>query len=260
MLKTLITTRYVTPLREGGSLPAIVEANDQGLYVLKLRGAGQGVKALIAEVIAGELGRALGFKVPELALLELDPAIGRAEPDPEIRDLLNASVGTNVGLDYLPGSVMFDPLVPPAPDALTASKLVWFDAFITNVDRTPKNPNLLLWHRQLWLIDHGAALYFHHGWDDALARAQTPFSQVKDHVLLPFASRLQDAATALTGLLSSAVIEAAIAAVPDAWLTHEPRFPTPAEHRDAYRQYFEARLGAAPIFLAQSLRARSELV
>jgi hypothetical protein len=247
MLKTLVTTRYVTPLREGGSLPAIVEANDDGLYVLKLRGAGQGVKALIAEVIAAELARALGLKVPVLALLELDAAIGRAEPDGEIRDLLKASVGTNVGLDYLPGSVMFDPIVGPAPDAAIASRIVWFDAFITNVDRTARNPNLLIWHRQLWLIDHGAALYFHHAWDDALTRAKSPFKQIKDHVLLPFATRLAEEGAAMAAQLTPAIIDAALDAVPDAWLVNEPQFPTPAAHRDAYRQYFLARLTASPL-------------
>lgn len=245
MLKKLNTTRYVTPLREGGSLPAIVEANDDGLYVLKLRGAGQGVKALIAEIIAGELARSLGLQVPELALMELDAAIGRAEPDEEIRDLLKASVGTNVALDYLPGSVMFDPIVGPAPDALIASCIVWFDALITNVDRTAKNPNLLLWHKRLWLIDHGAALYFHHSWDDYLTRATVKFGQVKDHVLLPFATKLAEVGPALTKLLTPGVLQAALNEVPDAFLTGE--FPTPAEHRDAYRQYFEARLKAGPL-------------
>ncbi len=259
-MKTLITTRYVTPLREGGSLPAIVEASDDGLYVLKLRGAGQGVKALIAEVIAAELGRSLGLKVPEPALMELDAAIGRAEPDEEIRDLLKASVGTNVALDYLPGSVMFDPIVGPAPDGATASRVVWFDAFITNVDRTAKNPNLLVWHRQLWLIDHGAALFFHHAWDDALARAKSPFVQIKDHVLLPFATQLQEEGAAMAARLTPAMIDAAVTAVPDAWLGNEPQHPTVAAHREAYRQYFLARLGAAPIFLAECLRARSALV
>ncbi len=246
-MKKLTTTRYVTPLREGGSLPAIVEANDDGLYVLKLRGAGQGVKALIAEIIAGELARSLGLQVPELALMELDAAIGRAEPDEEIRDLLKASVGTNVALDYLPGSVMFDPIVGPAPDALTASRIVWFDALITNVDRTPKNPNLLLWHRSLWLIDHGAALYFHHSWDDYLARAIAKFGQVKDHVLMPFATKLAEVGPAMTASLTPEVLKAALNEVPDAFLTGEPQFATPAEHRDAYRQYFEARLKAGPL-------------
>lgn len=237
MLKTLTTTRYVTPLREGGSLPAIVEANDDGLYVLKLRGAGQGVKALIAELICASLARAAGLNVPEVALMELDAAIGRAEPDEEIRDLLKASVGTNVALDYLPGSVMFDPLVGPAPDSLVASTIVWFDAFVSNVDRTAKNPNLLWWHRQLWLIDHGAALYFHHAWDGALARAKAPFPQVKDHVLLPFATRLPEAAEAMRAALTPEVLDAAVESVPPAWL---------GEHRGDYQQYFRARLLAAP--------------
>ncbi len=260
MLKTLHTTRYVTPLREGGSLPALVEASDEGLYVLKFRGSGQGIKALIAEVIAGELGRALGLKVPELALMELDSAIGRAEPDEEIRDLLKASVGTNVALDYLPGSVMFDPVVGPVPEGLTASRIVWFDAFITNVDRTPKNPNLLVWHRRLWLIDHGAAMFFHHAWDNFLLSAQTPFKPIKDHVLLPFATQLELEGAQLAAQLTPDVIDAAVASVPDAWLENEPHFASVAAHRLAYCQYLQARVAAAPIFLAESLRARSELV
>src|SRR5215203_5620778 len=167
MLRTVYATRYVTPLREGGSLPAIVEADDLGLYVLKFRGAGQGPLALVAELIAGEIGRALGLKVPELVLVEVDAALGRNEPDPEIRDLLRASVGLNLALDYLPGSTMFDPAARDTADRDMASRAVWFDAFITNVDRTAKNPNLLYWHKVLHFIDHGAALYFHHDWDSA---------------------------------------------------------------------------------------------
>jgi hypothetical protein len=160
-LRTVTATRYVTPLREGGSLPAIVEADDDGLYVLKFRGAGQGPKALIAELVAGELGRALGLPVPDIVFVELDAALAGTEPDPEIQDLLKASVGLNLALDYLPGSVMYDPLVERIEPSL-ASSVVWFDAYITNVDRTPRNANMLMWHKKLWLIDHGAALYFHH--------------------------------------------------------------------------------------------------
>ncbi|MET0404010.1 MAG: HipA family kinase, partial [Cystobacter sp.] len=183
-MKTLTATRYVTPLREGGSCPAIVEAEDSGMYVLKFRGAGQGIKALVAEIISGELARAFGLRVPELVFLELDAALGRAEPDGEIRDLIKASAGLNLGMDYLPGSITFDPTVShPTPSPAEASALVCLDAYVTNVDRTPKNPNLLCWHSALWLIDHGASLYFHHSWDDYLERSQSRFPAVKDHVL-----------------------------------------------------------------------------
>ncbi len=189
-LRTVTATRYVAPLHEGGSLPAIVEADDEGLYVLKFRGAGQGPKALIAELIGGELARVAGLPVPELVLIELDAELARTEPDPEIQELIRASAGLNIALDYLPGSVMFDP-VAVKPDAALASAIVWFDAFVSNVDRMPNNTNMLMWHRGLQLIDHGAALYFHHAWDNALGRAKDPFTRIKDHVLLPFASALQ---------------------------------------------------------------------
>src|SRR5215217_5981952 len=187
MPKTIVATRYVTPLREGGSLPAIVEADDAGLYVVKFRGAGQGAKALIAEFIAAELAKAAGLRVPEMVLVDLDPALGRNEPDSEIRELLRASVGLNLALDYLPGSAMFDPAAKEAVDAGLASEAVWFDALVTNVDRTPRNANLLCWHRKLYLIDHGAALYFHHNWpatpEDLEQTARSPFAAVRDHVL-----------------------------------------------------------------------------
>jgi hypothetical protein len=181
LLRTVEATRYVTPLREGGSLPAVVEADDLGTYVLKFRGAGQGRKALIAEIVAGEIARALGLLVPEIVLANLDPKLARAEPDPEIQDLIRASVGLNLALDYLPGSLGFDPLVePPGPDL--ASRIVWFDALVTNVDRTPRNPNLLTWHDRLWLIDHGASLYFHHAWQGWEATSKRPFAAARDHV------------------------------------------------------------------------------
>src|SRR5689334_8585079 len=195
MLRTVTATRYVTPLREGGSLPAVIEADDDGLYVLKFRGAGQGPRALIAELVAGEIARAAGLPVPEIVFACLDADLARTEPDPEIQDLIRASVsrvdgsgGLNLALDYLPGSVAFDPLAWQ-PDAALASRIVWFDAFVTNLDRTPRNTNMLVWHDKLWLIDHGAALYFHHASSaDFGARATSPFPAIKDHVLLPFAS------------------------------------------------------------------------
>jgi len=197
-LRTVIATRYVTPLREGGSLPAIIEADDDGMYVLKFSGAGQGPKALIAELVAGEVARAAGLPVPEIVLVELDPELARTEPDPEIQALIRASAGLNLALDYLPGAVTFDPIAEK-PDADLASAVVWFDAYVTNVDRTPRNTNMLIWHRRLWLIDHGATLYFHHTWNDYLERSRAPFPMIKDHVLLRFASALREVDATMTG-------------------------------------------------------------
>lgn len=188
-LRTINVTRYVTPLREGGSLPAIVEADDDGMYVLKFRGAGQGPKALIAELVSGELARAAGLRVPEIVFANLDAVLARSEPDPEIQELLAASAGLNLALDYLPGSITFDPVVDSVDEAL-ASRIVWFDSFVTNVDRTPRNSNMLIWHKELWLIDHGASLYFQHAWQNWDEAARRPFAQVRDHILLPFADDL----------------------------------------------------------------------
>ena len=203
-MRTVAVTRYVTPLREGGSVPAIVEADDDGMYVLKFRGAGQGPKALIAELLAGEIGRAADLPVPEIVLIQLDPDLARTEPDPEIQDLIRASGGLNVALDYLPGAVTFDP-VTHRPAAALASAIVWFDAFVTNVDRTARNTNMLMWHRQLHLIDHGAALYFHHAWDDDyLERSRDPFARIREHVLLPFASALAGGAREHAGAADAA--------------------------------------------------------
>jgi hypothetical protein len=255
-MKSLTVTRYVTPLREGGSLPAVVEASDDGLYVMKFRGAGQGKKALIAELIAGELARALGLPMPELAFLELDPKFGLNEPHDEIRDLLNASSGLNLGLDYLPGSITFDPAVPGAMDTALASRLVLFDALVMNVDRTPKNPNLLTWHQRLWLIDHGAALYFHHGWADPAQSARSPFKAIAQHVLLPFASQLEAVKLDVT----RAQLEAILALVPDAWLEGEPGFTGAADVRAAYLSFFETRLAHRALFEQEALRARAQLV
>jgi hypothetical protein len=260
VLPTLIATRYVTPLREGGSVPAIVECDDDGLYVMKLRGAAQGLKALIAELLSAELGQALQLPVPRAALVVLDAALGRAERDQEINELLNASVGLNFALDYLPGSLTFDPVAKPPPTGAEASAIVWFDALLTNVDRTAKNPNLLVWHRRLWLIDHGAALYFQHDWGgDFLERAKSPFSPIREHVLLPWADQLEAQAERLLKQLTPSVIAAAVDAVPDDWLTREARFATPALHREAWKAYFAARVKAGPLFLAEALRARQQL-
>jgi hypothetical protein len=252
--------RYVTPLREGGSLPAIVEADDDGTYVLKFVGAGQGRRALVAELLAGQIGRALGLLVPEIVLLHLDPVLGRSDPDPEIQALITASGGLNLGLDYLPGSIAYDPALAPPPDAALAAEVVWFDAYISNVDRTVRNNNLLLWHKQLWLIDHGASLYFHHSWDDYLARSQGRFPQIKDHVLLPLAERIDHADQRLAARLDEDPLAEIVAAIPDAWLGDEPRFGSIEEHRAAYLAYLVARLAAPRAFVEEAERARAQLL
>ncbi|HEX5874985.1 MAG TPA: HipA family kinase [Pyrinomonadaceae bacterium] len=254
-MRTVNTTRYVTPLREGGSLPAIIEADDDGMYVLKFRGAGQGTKALIAELIAGELARAAGLPVPELVFVSLDPEIAKTEPDPEIQDLIRASGGLNLGLDYLPGSVMFDP-VADKPDADLASRIVWFDAYVTNVDRTPRNANMLMWHRKLWLIDHGAALYFHHAWTDMDQRSKDPFRLIKEHILLPFANALETADQAMTAVITADVIKGIVDLVPDEWMTENSPFSTTTEHRQAYVDYLARRLDAPRHFVEEAIRAR----
>jgi hypothetical protein len=258
-IRTICVTRYVTPLREGGSLPAIVEADDDGLYVLKFRGAGQGVKALIAELIAGELARLLGLAVPEIVFAELDLDLSRVEPDPEIQDLLKASTGLNLALDYLPGSITFDPLVEKV-DAAQASDVVWFDAFITNVDRTARNTNMLMWHKRLWLIDHGASLYFHHNWQTFENHISRPFVQIKDHVLLSRASDLHATNSRFTELLSRKKIDDIVALIPDAWLSGEQSFNSVSEHRQAYAEFLERRLNSAEVFVEEAERARRMLV
>jgi hypothetical protein len=258
-MRTVGATRYVTPLHEGGSLPAIVEADDDGMYVLKFRGAGQGPKALIAELVAGEIARAAGLPIPEIVLIELDPDLARTEPDPEIQELIKASAGLNIALDYLPGAVMFDPLAEkPAPRL--ASDIVWFDAFVTNVDRTPRNANLLMWHRQLQLIDHGAALYFHHSWTGYMQRAADPFTRVKDHVLLPFAKELPESDARMSGLITSRVVEDIVALIPEAWLGNDAIFATSGANREAYTNYLQQRLTQPHAFVQEAIRARSQLV
>ena len=222
-------------------MPAIIEANDLGTYVLKFRGAGQGPKALVAEIVAGEIARHLELLVPEVVLMELDPALARAEPDPEIQDLIRASAGLNLALDYLPGSLGFDPLVEP-PGAGLASRILWFDALVTNVDRTPRNTNLLHWHGRLWLIDHGAALYFHHVWKDWKAAGKRPFAAARDHVLLPFAKTILEADAALAPQLTPDVLRKIVGLVPDEWLGKEPGFEDTAAVRAAYLEFLTSRL------------------
>ena len=252
MLRTVCATRYVTPLREGSSLPAIIEADDLGLYVLKFRGAGQGPLALVAELIAGEIGRALGLNVPELVFVEVDAAFGRNEPDEEIRDLLRASVGLNLALDYLPGSTMFDLAAGDTADARLASQVVWFDAFVTNVDRTVKNPNLLYWHKALYLIDHGAALYFHHNWQNAEQFVESAFPLIRDHVLLPWAAVIEAAGADLCEKLNPAVLSGIVDQVPDTWLS--------AAKRPAYVDLLARRLSVSHNFVQEAIRARAKLV
>src|SRR5476651_2735727 len=213
-LRTVNVTRYVTPLREGGSLPAIAGADDGFLYVLKFRGAGQGAKALIAELIGGEIARKLGFKVPEIVFANLDEAFGRTEPDEEIQDLLKASVGLNLALHYLSGAITFDATVTPV-DAKPASQIVWLDCLLMNVDRTARNTNMLIWHKELWLIDHGAALYFHHSWDNWQEQAKRPFVQVKDHVLLAKASELAIVDEEFKAILTTERIKKIVDLIPD---------------------------------------------
>lgn len=251
-LRTVAITRYVTPLREGGSLPALVEADDEGLYVLKFRAAGHGVLALTAELLAGEIGRALGLPVPELVFARLERELARTEPDPEIHALIHDSAGLNLALDYLPGSVNFDPVVHHMPGEV-ASRVVWFDAFVSNVDRTPRNTNMLMWHRTPWLIDHGSTLYFHHspGWEADAGRARDPFAPIKSHVLLHLASRIEQEDAHLASLLTPEVMGDIVALVPDDWLGRDAD-----RERDAYRKYFLDRLAAPRPFAAEAARAR----
>jgi len=247
-LRSVTATRYVTPLREGGSLPGLLEADDDGLYVCKFRGAGQGVKALVAEVIAGELARALRLAVPDIVVIELDPALGAAEPDPEIQDLITGSAGANVGLDFLPGALPYTPAAGLQPSPEVAAEVVWLDALVTNVDRTPRNPNLLVWHERVWLIDHGAALYVHHrDWDPA-GDAALAFPAIRDHVLLPCAGSIHEADERLAPRLSPEVVRAAVDLVPPGWA-----------EADRYAEYVGRRLAPPRAFAAEAERARLEL-
>lgn len=253
-LRTVNVTRYVTPLREGGSLPAIAEADDGFLYVLKFRGAGQGVKALIAELIGGQIARALGFKVPEIVFANLDTVFGRSEPDEEIQDLLKASVGLNLALHYLSGAITFDPAVTKVESKL-ASQIVWMDCLLTNVDRTPRNTNMLTWNKELWLIDHGASLYFHHSWDNWKEQAVRPFMQVKDHVLLSRASELEAVDEEFKSILTLEVIRSIVSLIPDEWIKAE-WLEQPDEVRAVYAQFLETRIAASAIFVKEAQHAR----
>ncbi len=247
-LPEVAATRYVAALREGGSMPGLVEADDDGLYVLKFRGAGQGPLALVAEVIASELARALGFLVPQLVRIELDPVLGRAEPDPEIQELILASGGLNVGIDFLPGSLAYTPSGPVQPDAELAADIVWFDALLTNVDRSAANPNLLVWHQQVWLIDHGAALYLQHGGLRPAEQATRAFPQIAEHVLLPRAGSILEADERLSPRVDRALLEQVIALVPGEWLVGDPA--------ETYVEYLERRLEAPRAFAQEAEHVR----
>lgn len=251
-LRTVKIMRYVTPLREGGSLPAIVEADDDGMYVLKFRGAGQGVKALIAELLGGEIGRALGLPVPEIVFVELDPLLARTEPDPEIQDLIKASGGLNLALDYLPGSIMFDTLIQTI-DARLASGIVWFDAYTANVDRTARNANMLLWHKELWLIDHGAAFFYQHNPDTFLSNSANPFRQIKDHMLLNLADEIETADREARAKLSPEILSELVGLIPDEWLED------PENERRIYLEFLTERLKNSKSFVAEALDARRNL-
>jgi len=259
-VRTVIATRYVTKLREGGSLPGIVEADDDGLYVVKFRGAGQGPKALVAELVAGEIGRHLGLFVPEIVFVEIDPVLGRAEPDVEVHELLDRSPGLNIGLDFLPGALPFVSAAGPRPSPETAADIVWFDSLVTNVDRTAKNTNLLAWHGRLWLIDHGAALYIQHSWRNPDEHARRPFTQVRDHVLLPFAGPIAHADARLAPRITQDLLTDILHLVPDSWLAEPGTDPTPADLQSTRRRYVDyilRRLKAPRPFVEEADRARA---
>jgi hypothetical protein len=259
VIRSVNVTRYVAPLREGGSLPAIAEADDGFLYVLKFRGAGQGVKALIAELIGGEIARVLGFKVPEIVYAQLDSAFGRTEPDEEIQDLLKASVGTNLALHYLSGAITFDPTVTKLDEKL-ASKIVWLDCLLTNVDRTARNTNMLIWHKELWLIDHGAALYFHHSWQNWEEHAQRPFLQVKDHVLLSRASQLTAVNEEFVSILTEERIRSIVSLIPAEWLDNFSEEGPAEDHRKVYADFLITRVAASGLFVKEANDARESII
>ncbi|NRT15500.1 hypothetical protein HNP99_001857 [Flavobacterium sp. 28A] len=258
-LRTVNVTRYITPLREGGSLPALAEADDDFKYVLKFKGAGHGVKALIAELIGGEIARALKLRIPELVYANLDEAFGRTEADEEIQDLLQGSQGLNLALHFLSGAINYDPVVTTV-DPVLASQIVWLDAYITNVDRTFRNTNMLIWHKELWLIDHGASLYFHHSWTNWEKHAQSPFALIKDHVLLPQASELIAIDAAFNAILTPEVLTEIVNLIPIDWLQWEDVEATPEELRNVYLQFLLTRLNHSEIFIKEAQNAREKLI
>ncbi|MGY4385797.1 hypothetical protein ACVWYN_002845 [Pedobacter sp. UYP24] len=259
ILRSVNVTRYVSPLREGGSMPAIAEADDEFLYVVKFRGAGQGTKALVAEIIGGELARVLGFRVPEIVYVNLDAAFGRTEPDEEIQDLLKASVGLNLGLHYLSGSITYDPAVVNI-DSKLASQIVWLDCLLTNMDRTPRNTNMLMWHKELWLIDHGACLYFHHNLGNWEEQAIKPFTLIKDHVLLPQAALLEEVDQEFKSLLNEEVINSIVAMIPDEFLINEYTVETAEEMRAIYAHFLLLRIDNSHTFINEANNARATVI
>lgn len=258
-LRTVNVTRYITPLREGGSLPALAEADDGFKYVVKFRGAGHGTKALISELIGGQVAQLLGFSIPELVFVNLDEAFGRSEGDEEIQDLLQNSKGLNLGLHFLSGAFTFDPVVTHV-DPKLASQIVWMDAFLTNVDRTVRNTNMLIWHKELWLIDHGATLYFHHSWVNWEKYAVSPFSQIKDHVLLPYASRLDEVDVEFKKILTSEKIVEIVDLIPDEWLEWGNEGETAGDIKKIYLQFLIERINNSQIFVKEAQNARKALI
>ena len=252
-------TRYIAPLREGGSLPALAEADDGFKYVVKFRGTGHGNKALVAEYIGGQIARALGLRIPELVFLDLDEDFGRTEGDEEIQDLLKASRGLNLGLHYLSGAMTFDPVVNDV-DPATASAIVWLDAYLTNIDRTVKNTNMLMWNRELWLIDHGSTLFFHHSWDGWEKAMLSPFAYIKDHTLLRRASQLEEADREMKRRLTPEIIDSIVDSVPEEWLTEPESDISAGERREVYRTFLKERLANSNIFLNQAIDARAKLI
>jgi hypothetical protein len=258
-LRTVNVTRYISPLREGGSLPALAEADDDFKYVLKFKGAGHGVKALIAELLGGEIARVLQLQIPELVYANLDEAFGRTEADEEIQDLLQGSQGLNLALHFLSGAINFDPVVTVV-DANKASQIVWLDAFITNVDRTFRNTNMLIWHKELWLIDHGASLYFHHSWTNWEMHAQSPFALIKDHVLLPQASMLTEADALFKTILTPETLQSIVNLIPLEWLDWQDTYENPEAIREVYLQFLSMRLNHSQIFIKEAQNARETLI
>lgn len=258
-IRTVNVIRYISPLREGGSLPALAEADDEFKYVLKFRGAGQGAKALVAELIGGEIARLLGLRVPEIVFVQLDEAFGRTEGDEEIQDLLRASRGLNLGLHFLKGAFTYDPVVHTV-DADTASRIVWLDGLLMNVDRTARNTNMLLWNRELWLIDHGAALYFHHNWANRERNAHSPFPQIKDHVLLSQATRLEQADAELKALLTPDKIQEIVQTIPEDWLQWPDVDDTPQGIKAGYLKFLTERVSHSEMFVKAAQDARATII
>lgn len=258
-VRTVNAIRYITPLREGGSLPALAEADDDFKYVIKFRGAGHGTKALVAEFIGGLIAKVLGFKVPELVFINIDKAFGQTEGDEEIQDLLQGSIGLNLGLHYLSGAFAFDPVVTEV-DSLLASEIVWLDSFLTNIDRTVRNTNMLIWHKEVWLIDHGATLYFHHSWDNWEKYAKSPFTYVKDHVLLPYATSLREVDKSFKEKLTDAVIREIIDLIPEEWLNWGDESETPKDIKEVYYNFLVMRRNNSEIFIEEAENARKALI